>query len=75
MCIICNTPGLSDTADRFLQAFDKARRNMKEAEQLMLKAANEAHNPTVSKRYKTIHKKMVRQRKAWNSLEHQREHI
>jgi hypothetical protein len=39
----------------------------------MLRCSQEATDPEVKKRYNRIHKKMVRLKRDWNKLEHERE--
>lgn len=74
MCIICNL-GFANigTAEGFLSAFDRSRGAMKAAADGMLGCADAAQTDADRKRYKRIHKQMVRLMREWNSLEQKRE--
>lgn len=72
MCIICNLDAADRTtgvekADEFLGAFAEASAAMKRASAAMLACSK------LDRRYDKTHKRMVAMRRAWNSLEEQRE--
>lgn len=69
MCIICNSESGSD----FLSDFENARKHISKSTETMLRCSQEATDPEVKKRYNRIHKKMVRLKRDWNKLEHERE--
>lgn len=76
MCIICNMgenhEGLQ-AASRFLSEFAKAQEQMKAACDAMKEAGRHAVDPETRRSYDRHHKAMVRQMRAWNNLEHERE--
>lgn len=74
MCMICNISGPSPNAGfRFLEAFEASQHWMKRAERAILQCSKEATTDTARWQYGRVHRKMVRLRRAWNTLEHQRE--
>lgn len=73
MCIICNLPIHSDTAGEFLDAYDRARKEMAAATTAMRACSQDAILPEHRKRYDQIHKMMVRLQREWNSIEQLRE--
>ncbi len=70
MCIICNC---DEIGDRFLLAFARSRKSMKESTRAMLECSKAASDHTIKARYSFMHKKMVRLERSWNAIEQERE--
>jgi MoxR-like ATPase len=60
-------------ADRFLATFRTAGNYMRDASKQLLIVAGLATDPKVSKRYRSLQKKMVKLTREWNRLEELRE--
>lgn len=75
MCIICNVNSASGAfhAVAYLDSFDEARSAMRKASDALLLTADHCANAEDRKRYRTIHKRLVRLRREWARIEHQRE--
>jgi hypothetical protein len=67
-----NQLGNVDKAFAFLDAFHKARNEMDRAAKAMEDFIKVAHPDSVAA-YKRAHHKMVRIRREWNKIEHERE--
>ncbi|MGN7160821.1 hypothetical protein [Sphingomonas sp. SAFR-052] len=73
MCIVCNVGDSHPTAYRFLDDFRKSQEAMKAAADAMLAVSAVAVTAEDRKRYKAVHKRMVRQMREWSKIEQQRE--
>jgi len=77
MCIICNC---GDDGDDFLMHFSAVKQHMRLAAEAMLRCSKlgnkyfqPGHASRNRQRYDQIHKKIVKMRKEWNKIEHERE--
>jgi len=69
--ISCEGTSIWDVSD-FLYHFSNASKEMKKSEAALLKVMEDIQDPEVRKLYSAVHKKMVRIRKNWNRIEHER---
>lgn len=70
MCIYCN---VGETASPALGAHRSAMKEMRRAQKMFMKCAEECENPVQAKRYKQVAYAMARMRRRWNRIEMVRE--
>ena len=70
MCVVCNC---DDAGLTFLTHAYGASYEMEKAAAAMLQCSKVVQDEEASRRYDAAHKKMVRLRREWNRIEHERE--
>jgi len=81
MCIICSTNNdpakgtqINESGFEFLYLFQHSRSSMKKACEAMLQCSKDCKEPSQSRHYDKMHKKMKHIYSDWCEIEGQREH-